>query len=172
MIKVVSQQDSLSSRWSLISVVFHQGGLSSGRPLTRWSLVRMVFHQSSLSSGWSLMKAVPHQGGLWRRWSLIRMFFHQVVSHQDGLSSGWSLIQVVFDQGGPSSGWSFVHQRSLSSMWSYQGGLSSRVPPSLCLTSSYCRPALIREPVLLSLSIIGSGYQQTKKQPNITPSQP
>ena len=47
----VSYQDGLSSVWSVIRVVCHQGGLSSA-----WSVIRVVCHQGGLSSGWSLSK--------------------------------------------------------------------------------------------------------------------
>ena len=46
-IKAVPHEGSLLSGWSLIRVVFHEGGL-----------IRAVSHQGSLSSGWS------YHGGL------------------------------------------------------------------------------------------------------------
>ena len=46
-------QDSLSSGWSLIKVVFYQGGISSER-----SLIRVVFYHGSLLSGWSFIRDV------------------------------------------------------------------------------------------------------------------
>ena len=82
--------------WSVIRVVCHQGGLSSGWVISRhgglssgwvvshqsgWSLIRV----GGLSSGWSLIRVVSHQGG----WSLV-----MVVSHQ----GGWSLISVVYNR--------------------------------------------------------------------------
>ena len=52
-----SKRGGLSSGWSLIKVVSHQGGLS------RWSLIRVVSHQGGFSR-WSLISMVFHQGGL------------------------------------------------------------------------------------------------------------
>ena len=72
----------------LISVVFPEGGLSSG-----WSFMRVVSHQGGLSLGWSLIRVVFHQGGLSSGWCFI-----WVVSCQRGLSSGWSLSREIFHQ--------------------------------------------------------------------------
>ena len=98
LIKVVSHQGGLSSGWSLISAVSRHSGLRavSYQDSLSWgqSLIRMVCHQDGLSAGWSLgslIRMVPYQGGLLSEWSLIR-----AVSYQDGLSSGWSLIRVLF----------------------------------------------------------------------------
>ena len=71
-----SLRGDLSSGWSLVRVVFHQGGRS-----WEWSLIRVVFYQGGLSWKWSLIRVVFYQGSLsWER-SLIRVVFHQ-----DGLS--------------------------------------------------------------------------------------
>ena len=65
-----------------ISVVSHQGGLSSGWYVIkmvsdRWSLIGVVFHWGGLSSGWSAIGVVCHCGGLSPGWSVIWTFFHQ-----------------------------------------------------------------------------------------------
>ena len=134
--KVVSKEG-----WSLIRVIFCQGGFSSG-----WSFIRVVSHQGGLSSGWFLIRVVSHQGGLSSGWSFVRVVSHQgghffrVVSHQGGLSSRWSFVRVVSHQGDLSSGRSFVrvvsHWGGLPSQWSlirakvvsHQTGLSSGPP--------------------------------------------
>ena len=51
MIRVVSYQGSMSSRWSLIRVASHEDGMSAG--LSLWS-------------GWYVIRVVSHQGGLIR----------------------------------------------------------------------------------------------------------
>ena len=85
----------LSSRWSLIRVVFirvvhHQCG-----PQSVWSLIRVV------SSEWSV-NVIPHQSGLLML-SLIRVVCYQGGFHQSGLLSVWSLIRVVCYQCGLST---------------------------------------------------------------------
>ena len=97
--------------WSLVRVVYHQGGLSLG-----WSITKVVSHQGGLSSGWSLIRVVYHQGGLSPGWSIIRVVCHQggLSSGQGDLSSVWSIIRVVCHQGWSiirvvcHQGWSFV----------------------------------------------------------------
>ena len=80
---------------SLLRMVFHQGGLSSGWSFIVWSLIMMVFHQ----------------GGL------IRVVFHCLVSHHDGLSSGRSVIRVVSQQGDV---WSLIRVVSQQGdVWSF-----------------------------------------------------
>ena len=121
LIWVVYYQGGLSSRWSLIRVVFylgwsHQGSLSSGQSLIRMVLIRVVFHQGNLLSGWSLsgwsfIRAISYKDGRYQGWS-----------HQGDLSSEWSFIRVVSHQGVLSSGW------SLTWVVSHQGGLLSRAP--------------------------------------------
>ena len=64
----------LSSGWSFIRVVSHQGGLLS----LGWSLIiRVIFHcQGGLLAGWSLIRVVSYQGGLPLGWSLSKVFFY------------------------------------------------------------------------------------------------
>ena len=52
--RVVSQNSGLPSWWSLIKVVFHQGGLSLS-----WSTTSVVFQHSCLPPGWSLISGLP-----------------------------------------------------------------------------------------------------------------
>ena len=116
---MVPHQGGLSQGWSLIRVVYHQGG-----PSSVWS----SWHQGGPSSGWSVTREVPHQGGLSPGWSFI-----SVVTCQGGISSGWSISRVV-SQGGLSSGWSFIRVASP------QGGLS--LGCSLTLVVPYqCGPS-------------------------------
>ena len=74
-------------KWSQMKVVSHQGDLSSGWPLIRWSVIGMVTSLIRVGSD----QVVSHRGGLSAGWSLIR-----VVSDLDGLLTMWSLIRVVF----------------------------------------------------------------------------
>ena len=62
-IKVVFHQSGHSPECFFISVVSHQGGLSSGLSLIRFFLV-FFFHQSGLSSEWKLIRVIFHQRGL------------------------------------------------------------------------------------------------------------
>ena len=57
----------VSSGWSLIRVIFHQGDLSSGWSFIRvisCHSVRVIFYQCGLLSGWSFFKVVSHLEGL------------------------------------------------------------------------------------------------------------
>ena len=56
----------VSAEWSLIRVVSHQGGISSRWSIIRWSVIRVVSHQVGLSSGWSFIM-----------WSVTRLVFQQ-----------------------------------------------------------------------------------------------
>ena len=96
-IRVVSHQDCLSSEWSFIWVV-------SSVWSSEWSLIRIVFHQNGLSSGCShqgdlistIIRVVSHQD--WLLWECHLFGF----SHQDGIS-GWSqsmITTAVSHQGG------------------------------------------------------------------------
>ena len=110
---------SLSAGSTVIRLLSHEGGLSSGRS-----------HQAAVSWGWSLVRVVQaahciaHQGGLIRvvssgylshQGGLIRL-----LPHQGGFSSGWSCHQGDLSSGGLSSGVTLV----VSHQGSHQGGLS------------------------------------------------
>ena len=119
----------LSAVWSLLRVVFHQDGPSSG-----CSLITMVPHQSDLSSGWSLIRVLSHQGAVLR-----------VVSHHAALSSGQSVIRMVSHSDDPSSGCS--HQGALSSGCSFIRSILVRGSTVfiqcclLCVRSSHRSPS-------------------------------
>lgn len=71
------------TRWSLMRVVFCEGGFSSGWSLTRWSVMGVVFCEGGLSSG-----------GFSSGWSLTRWSFIRVVFCKGGLTWGWSCSRV------------------------------------------------------------------------------
>ena len=89
-------QADLSSGWSLLMEISPHGELSLGK-----SLIRVVFHQVGLSSG----RSCPH-GGLsvgkslimvvLSGWSFIRVVLLWEIFPHGGLSVGKSLIRVVF----------------------------------------------------------------------------
>ena len=146
-----SFEGGLSSKRSLIRVVFHQGGLL--RVVFHYGgLLRVVFYEGGLLRidfhHGGLLRVVFYQGvilrvvfycwsldgllgGLSPRWSLEGGLFTRVVSL--GWSFiGWSFIWVSLEgglsarwslEGGLSSGWSF--DGGLSSEWSLEGGVSS-----------------------------------------------
>ena len=61
---------------AFISVVFQQGGLSSGGSFSKVVLYQVVSHQGGLSTcgllGWSFNVVVSYQGALSTGWSFIR----------------------------------------------------------------------------------------------------
>ena len=64
---VVHHQGDLSLGWSLIRMIFLQGGPSSGWSLISFGLIRVVLYQGGLSvvsSGWYFISLDCYQGGL------------------------------------------------------------------------------------------------------------
>ena len=89
--KVVTKEGWSLFRMAFNILVFRQVVIRLGDLWWGWSVIRMVFHQGGLSSGWFLIRVVSHEGGISLGSSLKRVVFHYGC-----LSSGWHFIRVAF----------------------------------------------------------------------------
>ena len=81
--------------WSLVSVVWEEGGLSWAWSERGWSLVSLVSKEGGLSWAWSEKSVVCKEGGF--SWASTKK---RVVSREHGLKGGWSVVSVVSKEGG------------------------------------------------------------------------